>query len=135
MTRKNELIPIKKSITLDLIKDYAEASGDFNPIHIDKEFGLKSQFKNNIAHGMMIASSISELMYKNFGENWSKNGNMKIKFKLPIFPNDEITTEGTIKKTEEVSEGRLIKCNITVKNHHDQIAISGETTVTITNGE
>ncbi len=135
MTRKNELIPIKKSITLDLIKDYAEASGDFNPIHIDKEFGLKSQFKNNIAHGMMIASSISELMYKNFGENWSKNGKMKIKFKLPIFPNDEITTEGTIKKTEEVSEGTLIKCNITVKNHHDQIAISGETTVTITNGE
>jgi len=135
MTRKNELITIKKSITLDLIKDYAEASGDFNPIHIDKEFGLKSQFKNNIAHGMMIASSISELMYKNFGENWSKNGNMKIKFKLPIFPNDEITTEGTIKKTEEVSEGTLIKCNITVKNHHDQIAISGETTVTITNGE
>ena len=135
MTRKNKLIPIKKSITLDLIKDYAEASGDFNPIHIDKEFGLKSQFKNNIAHGMMIASSISELMYKNFGENWSKNGNMKIKFKLPIFPNDEITTEGTIKKTEEVSEGTLIKCDITVKNHHDQIAISGETTVTITNGE
>ena len=135
MTRKNELIPIKKSITLDLIKDYAEASGDFNPIHIDKEFGLKSQFKNNIAHGMKIASSISELMYKNFGENWSKNGNMKIKLKLPIFPNDEITTEGTIKKTEEVSEVRLIKCNITVKNHHDQIAISGETTVTITNGE
>lgn len=135
MTKKDELIPIKKSISLDLIKDYAKASGDFNPIHIDKEFGLKSQFKNNIAHGMMIASSISELMYKNFGENWSKNGNMKIKFKLPIFPNDEITTEGTIKKTEEVSEGTLIKCNITVKNHHDQIAISGETTVTITNGE
>ncbi len=135
MTRKNKLIPIKKSITLDLIKDYAEASGDFNPIHIDKEFGLKSQFKNNIAHGMMIASSISELMYKNFGENWSKNGKMKIKFKLPIFPNDEITTEGTIKKTEEVSQGTLIKCNITVKNHHDQIAISGETAVTITNGE
>ena len=135
MTKKDELIPIKKSISLDLIKDYAKASGDFNPIHIDKEFGLKSQFKNNIAHGMMIASSISELMYKNFGENWSKNGNMKIKFKLPIFPNDEIFTEGTIKKTEEVSEGTLIKCNITVKNHHDQIAISGETTVTITNGE
>ena len=135
MTKKDELIPIKKSISLDLIKDYAKASGDFNPIHIDKEFGLKSQFKNNIAHGMMIASSISELMYKNFGENWSKNGNMKIKFKLRIFPIDEIITEGTIKKTEEVSEGTLIKCNITVKNHHDQIAISGETTVTITNGE
>ena len=135
MTKKDELIPIKKSISLDLIKDYAKASGDFNPIHIDKEFGLKSQFKNNIAHGMMIASSISELMYKNFGENWSKNGNMKIKFKLPIFLNEEIITEGTIKKTEKVSEGTLIKCNITVKNHQDQIAISGETTVTITNGE
>ena len=40
MTKKDELIPIKKSISLDLIKDYAKASGDFNPIHIDKELSL-----------------------------------------------------------------------------------------------
>ncbi|MFL2804572.1 MAG: MaoC family dehydratase [Dehalococcoidia bacterium] len=135
MPEKNELIAIQKIISFDLIKKYAEASGDFNPIHINKEFGIKSQFKNNIAHGMMIASSISELMYKNFGESWSRNGNMKIKFKLPIFPNDTIITEGTIKKTEEVTEGKLINCTVTVKNHLGEIAISGETTVTIKYGE
>ena len=135
MPEEKELIVIEKVISFDLIKKYAEASGDFNPIHIDKEFGIKSQFKNNIAHGMMIASSISELMYKNFGESWSRNGNMKIKFKLPIFPNDKIITEGKIKKTEEMSEGKLISCTVTVKNHHGEIAISGETTVTIKYGE
>mgnify|MGYP001246282955 FL=1 len=135
MPEEKELIVIEKVISFDLIKKYAEASGDFNPVHIDKEFGIKSQFKNNIAHGMMIASSISELMYKNFGESWSRNGNMKIKFKLPIFPNDKIITEGKIKKTEEMSEGKLISCTVTVKNHHGEIAISGETTVTIKYGE
>ena len=72
MPEEKKLIVIEKVISFDLIKKYAEASGDFNPIHIDKEFGIKSQFKNNIAHGMMIASSISELMYKNFGESWSR---------------------------------------------------------------
>ncbi len=44
-------------------------------------------------------------------------------------------TEGKIKKTEEMSEGKLISCTVTVKNHHGEIAISGETTVTIKYGE
>ena len=38
-------------ITQEMINDYAEASKDYNPIHIDEEFASKSLFKSRIAHG------------------------------------------------------------------------------------
>ena len=65
-----DLIPIKKMITMGQIRMYADASGDYNPIHIDEEFGKNSQFGRNIGHGMMAAAAISELMAESFGTAW-----------------------------------------------------------------
>ena len=124
-----ELKSIIKTIDLDLIHDYAKASGDYNPIHIDKEFGENSQFKNNIAHGMMVAASISEFMALNFGLDWYKSGTMKIKFKEPVFPNDTIITSGTITKTTIIKKQEQIACKVTVTNQNGVIAISGDTSI------
>ena len=51
-------------ITQEMINDYAEASKDYNPIHIDEEFASKSLFKSRIAHGMLTISIIMEYLYK-----------------------------------------------------------------------
>jgi len=39
-------------VTQDDINQYADVSGDFNPIHIDQEFAAGSRFGQTIAHGM-----------------------------------------------------------------------------------
>ena len=80
----DDLLPIKKLITMKQILMYADASGDYNPIHIDEEFAKNSQFGRNIGHGMMVAATISELMVKNFAEAWYKTGKMKMRFKLDL---------------------------------------------------
>ena len=41
-------------ISLSRIKDYAQASGDFNPIHTDPEAACLSGFPGVIAHGMLV---------------------------------------------------------------------------------
>ena len=51
-------------ITQEMINNYAEASKDYNPIHIDEEFASKSLFKSRIAHGMLTISIIMEYLYK-----------------------------------------------------------------------
>ena len=61
----DELVPISKLITMKQILMYADASGDYNPIHIDEEFASKSLFKSRIAHGMLTISIIMEYLYKN----------------------------------------------------------------------
>ena len=125
-----ELESINKSVDTKNIHLYADVSGDFNPIHIDKEFGEASQFGSNIAHGMMVASLISELMTGNFGYAWYSSGTMKIRFRAPVLPNDHITVAGKITKIDDSPE-RKVTCSVSIKRQNDEVAISGTTTVSM----
>ena len=130
----DKLIPIEKKISQGHINQYAEASGDFNPIHVDAEFGRNSQFKGNIAHGMMIAATISELMTKTFGIAWFKTGTMKIRFKAPVYPEDIITTSGQIHKISAAQEiGETVLCRLEISRQTGEIAIQATTEVEILN--
>ena len=130
----DKLIPIEKKISQAHINEYAEASGDFNPIHVDAEFGRNSQFKGNIAHGMMIAAAISELMTKTFGIAWFKTGTMKIRFKAPVYPEDIITTSGQIHKISAAQEiGETVLCRLEISRQTGEIAIQATTEVEILN--
>lgn len=125
-----QLESINKSVNTKNIHLYADVSGDFNPIHIDKEFGEASQFGSNIAHGMMVASLISELMTGNFGYAWYSSGTMKIRFRSPVLPNDHITVAGEITKIDDSTE-RKVTCSVSIKRQNDEVAISGTTTVSM----
>jgi acyl dehydratase len=49
-----DLLPAKKfMINRELLKDYAEVSGDQNPIHQDEAFAKSVGLENVIAHGML----------------------------------------------------------------------------------
>ena len=128
----DKLISIKKTITQAHINQYAKASGDFNPIHVDEEFGKNSQFKGNIAHGMMIAATISELMTKTFNLAWYETGTMKIRFKAPVFPEDTITTSGVIQKISLTEEQKhYVQCKVEIFRQSGDIAIQATTSVEI----
>ena len=126
-----DLIPIKKMITMGQIRMYADASGDYNPIHIDEEFGKNSQFGRNIGHGMMAAAAISELMAQSFGTAWYDTGKMKMRFRSPVYPGDEIQTSGRVKKLEDATNGSHITCSVVIIRQDGDVVISGETSVTV----
>ena len=126
----DQLESINKAVDAKNIYLYAQVSGDFNPIHIDKEFGEASQFGSNIAHGMMVGSLISELMTSNFGSAWYSNGTMKIRFRAPVFPKDQITVTGEITGIDDSIE-RNLTCSVSIKRQTDEVAISGKTTVSL----
>lgn len=58
----NTPVPFEKmaTITLDLLKEFSVASGDPNLIHLDDEVAKKMGLKGMIAHGMLIASLVTE---------------------------------------------------------------------------
>src|SRR5688572_10493040 len=47
-------------ITAEQLRHYAQASGDFNPIHLDEAVAKKVGLPGIIAHGMLIAGYIAE---------------------------------------------------------------------------
>lgn len=128
-----EFGPVVHRITQEGVSAYAEASGDFNPIHTDAEFAAGSRFGRRVAHGMMIAASVSELMAAAFGEDWAGAGRMKLRFRAPVFPGDRIETTGVVRSVEDAAAGsRRVRCAVrTVRCGDDgeQTAITGEASV------
>ena len=132
MMQEGDVLPtVRKSVTQERIRAYAEASGDFNPIHLDQEFAAASRFGGIIAHGMMVAAAISEMMSMAFEETWAENGRLKLRFRAPVRMGDNVIASGSVKRIRDGAEGREIVCAVRVERQTGEAAITGDTTVTV----
>ena len=120
-----KLRSIKKVITKEMVLNYANVSGDHNPIHIDENYAKNTDFGGTIVHGMFLISSISEMLINNVGENWAKSGKLKIKFRNPLRVGEEIITEGKISKFAKEKNGTLITCEVMCSDKDKKLLISG----------
>jgi 3-hydroxybutyryl-CoA dehydratase len=94
-----EVPPQSKSINQEKITRNAEASLDYNPIHIDPEFCREINLLGKgttIAHGMMTLSFmgkiITDWVYPAGGYMKSLEG----KFIAPVRPGDEMTVHAVV---------------------------------------
>lgn len=134
MREGHELKPINKMISKDMVLNYSEVSGDRNPIHIDESFAKNTDFGGIIAHGMLLISSISEMLILNFGIPWAESGRLKIKFRKPLPVGEEINTKGKISKIDNNNDGSLITCEVMCTDKDANILISGTAYLKIERG-
>ena len=117
---------IRKTISLEQIRRYSQASGDFNPVHLDEEFASKSSFGRIVAHGMMTLAFLSEMMTAQFGVHWISSGNLKVRFKKPAYPGDSLYTWGRVTDRKANPDYTLVKCDVALKNTStDEEVITG----------
>ena len=129
---KGDALPtVEKLIDQERIKMYAEASGDYNPIHLDADFAAATQFGGTIAHGMMVAAAISEMMTAAFGADWARSGKMKLRFRSPVKPGQRVTARGNVRSAAETERGRRIACAVSVIKDDGETAISGTAEVDV----
>jgi 3-hydroxybutyryl-CoA dehydratase len=54
--QEGQVCEIERELTGADIDAFAKASGDHNPLHMDREFAREQGFADRIAHGMLLAS-------------------------------------------------------------------------------
>jgi len=126
---------VKRVVTQQNINLYAEASHDFNPIHIDEAFAKKTALGGTIAHGMLILAYVSQMMSAAFGQNWLVGGKLNVRFKTPVRPGDNITVSGRIAKLDRSRRQTLVNCAILCRNQKGETVITGEAKVEIKDDE
>ena len=131
MIEGDKLPTVEKLVSQDRIERYAKASGDFNPIHVNREFGARSQFGTTIAHGMMVAAVISEVMTVAFSEAWLEGGRLKLRFRAPVLSGETVAAYGAVKRVRRHEDGREFVCSVGVRNQDGEAAITGEATVLV----
>ena len=109
-------------LSQDMLNRYADASGDHNPIHTDEAFAKTTQMGGTIAHGMLVLSSISQMMTAAFGERWVTSGTLEVRFRAPARPADKVTARA--KPVDGAAEGRQ-RYSVECLNQNDELLIAG----------
>jgi acyl dehydratase len=81
---------------------YAGASGDFNPIHIDKEFAQMVGLPSNILHGLYGMAQVARAAQSVAGGDPRRVRRLAVQFRGMGFPEQEIVVSGTV---SSVSDG------------------------------
>lgn len=106
------------------ILDFARVSGDYNPIHVDKDKASKSIFGHQIAHGMLVASSISAILGCKYPGEGTIYLEQNLKFLKPVYIGD--TCDSTVTVSEIINEEKgIYKLTTVVNNQHGEIVVDG----------
>ena len=84
---------------------YAGASGDFNPIHIDAEFGRSVGLPGNILHGLYGMALVARASVGAAGGDPRALRRLSVQFRGMGVPEAEITVSG---KVREGGEGHAV---------------------------
>ena len=131
MEEGSALPVVTKLVTQERIEQYAEASGDFNPIHIDPEYAADTQFGGTIAHGMMVAAMVSESMARAFEMDWYKTGRLKLRFRAPVRPGETVTASGKVRSASRLDDSRELRCTVGVRKADGEAVVTGEAVVSV----
>jgi acyl dehydratase len=80
---------------------YAGASGDFNPIHLDKEFATEVGLPSNILHGLYSMAQVARAMVAAAGGDPRALRRLSVQFRGMGLPEREIVVTGTVKAVED----------------------------------
>lgn len=108
----------------DDVVNFAKASGDFNPMHLDEEFAKTTIFKKRIVHGFLGGSVFSKVFGTLFPGHGTIYLNQNMTFYKPMFCQINYTAKFMIKEINSEKHRALIQTDIVDEN--DLLIISGE---------
>jgi acyl dehydratase len=118
-----------KQITDQVVRAFAELSGDYNPIHLDEEFAAKTQFGKRIAHGMISGALISAVLGYEFKERKVVYLSQTMKFTAPVFIDETVTATATITNIRE--DKPIVTLATVCTNQDGKTVVKGEAVVMI----
>lgn len=107
-------------ITQERINQFAQATGDFQWIHVDAQRAAKSSpFGSTIAHGFLTLSLLGKfyedhlsLPFCKMGINYGLN---KVRFTQPVRVNSQVRGRFVLSKLEDISGGIQLTFNVMIE--------------------
>ena len=91
----------------DLLKRYADASGDQNPIHQNEEFAVSVGLPNVIAHGMLTMALVGKYL-SDFAGGSAKVVEFGARFTKPVIVLADEKVDLTVTATvAEIADGKI----------------------------
>lgn len=113
----------EKMLGDDEVQQFAELTGDNNPVHLDDEFAKGTMFKARIAHGMLTASLISNILGTKLPGTGAIYMSQSVRFRAPVLIGDTVLVTVTVTEMNEKRRTVTMKCECHVG---DKLVLDGE---------
>ncbi|MBZ0218272.1 MAG: MaoC family dehydratase [Fimbriimonadaceae bacterium] len=117
-----------KVVTSVDIENFAELSGDRNPLHLDDDFAATTIFKGRIAHGFLSASFISTVIGTKLPGPGAIYMSQSLKFLAPVRIGDIVTAQVTVMSLNNEKNRAILLCACNVNG---EAVIEGEAMVKV----
>jgi acyl dehydratase len=98
------------------VAQFADVTGDHNPIHLDATYAASTPFQKPIMHGFLSGSVFSKV----FGTIYPGEGTIYIEqqmiFKRPMFPGQRYIAKFTLIDVDATKSSMTIDCSIEDEN-------------------
>lgn len=131
----DEFLSPSRTISESDILQFAGLTGDLNELHTSEVFAASTQFKNRIAHGMLVLSMANGLyMRSNIFNSSVFLGIKDWKSTAPVYIGDTIRLKLTILSKRPTKDGKrgIIVMQYNVVNQEDLSVAQGEFTRMVT---
>jgi 3-hydroxybutyryl-CoA dehydratase len=117
---------IRVRVTDKMVRQFAELSGDNNPIHLDEAFAAKTRFGKRVAHGMISGALISRALATTIPGPGGLYLGQTLKFTAPVFIDDELEISITVTAVRE--DKGILTLETVAKKTTGEIVVKGEAT-------
>src|SRR5690606_13151055 len=84
------------TVTQDMVRSYAEITGDYNPLHFDEDFAGRTRFGRLMAQGGITTGLLHALVAMDMPGPGTVFTKQQWEFPRPVFIGDTITATATV---------------------------------------
>lgn len=117
------------TISDEMVRTFAEITGDKNPVYLDEEYAKNTRFKKRICHGMLVASLISKVLGMDFPGPGTILIRQQLSYRAPVFVRE--TVEVHVKVVDKKEEKQRLILQTNVIKSDGTAAIEGQAEVLI----
>jgi acyl dehydratase len=124
VTGKSDTVVLDRVLTQADFDEFAELSGDDNPIHVDPAFSAKTRFGRTVSHGMLLSAILRGLLDQLVPGG--RQVEQKLMFPSPTYAGDAMRFSA-IRKSDD---GRHVVAELNCERIEDGvITCAGEATL------
>ena len=124
---------VKPPITPEQLQRYANASGDFNPIHLDEAAARRVGLESVIAHGMLSMAFLGQFISQQIADIPDASiANLQVRFSSMVRLGDTITCQGKVQERKADADGhQRVTIECWAQNQRGDKVTTGEATVVL----
>ncbi|MCH7580056.1 MAG: MaoC family dehydratase [Chloroflexi bacterium] len=111
----------------EMVRKYAEITGDYNPLHFDAEFAAHTRFGRLMAQGGIATGMLHALVAMEMPGPGSVFMRQSWTFPAPVYIGDTLRAEATVKSVR--AKRNMAELEFEVKNQDGTVVLNGEALV------